>query len=104
MSKIGQRQKKNARLKEIQNARHRQEQEWLLHERKEKSLERLRPILILLWVLLGFLGAVVIGNENAVLIWAGLSGIGLIAAYYLYGLWLERQRGKLDAPSSDGNR
>ena len=104
MSKIGQRQKKNARLKESQNARHRQEQEWLLYERQEKSLERLRTLLIFAWLLLCFLGAVFIGNENAILVWAGLSGIGLIAAYYLYGLWLERQRGKLDAPSSDGNR
>jgi hypothetical protein len=90
MSKISQRRKQNVRHREIQDARHRQEQEWLLHEQKEKSLERLRTILIVLWVLLGFLGAVVIGDESGVLVWAGFSGFGLIAAYYLYGLWLER--------------
>lgn len=103
MSKIGQRRKQNVRLKEIQDARHRQEQEWLLYEQREKSLERLRTILIVAWLMLCLLGGFFIGNENGVLVWAGLSGFGLIAAYYLYGLWLERQAEKRSAPSSGGN-
>ncbi|HLF98061.1 MAG TPA: hypothetical protein VI457_13035 [Methylococcaceae bacterium] len=94
MSKIGQRQKQNVRLKEIRDTRHRQEQEWLLHEQRETRLERWRMILIFVWILLCFIGAYFIGNENAVLVWAGLSGFGMIAAYYLYGLWLERKAGK----------
>lgn len=96
MSKIGQRRKPNVHRKEIQDARQRQEQDWLFHEYKENSLERLRKTLIFVWILLCFLGAYFIGNENAVLVWAGLSGLGMVAAYYVYGLWLwlERQAGK----------
>lgn len=102
MSKIGQRRKQNARLQDIRDARHRQEQDWLRYEQREKSRERLRTILIFVWLLLCFLGAYFIGNENGVLVWAGLSGFGLIAAYHVHGLWLERRAGRRSSPSSGG--
>lgn len=102
MSKIGQRRKQNVRHREIQDARQRREQEWLLYEQQEKGLERLRTLLISAWLLLCLLGGVFIGNENGVLVWAGLSGFGLVAAYQIRSLWLARQAEKPHGPSSGG--
>jgi hypothetical protein len=93
MSKIGRRRRQNTRLKDMQDSRHRQEREWLLHESREERLERLRTILISVWLGLCLMGAFLIGDDNGVLVWAGLSGVAMIAAYYLYSLWLERRAG-----------
>ena len=94
MSKRNPNTRRHEKIYQIQDQHRRQELEWRYSEEAEAHLEKVRNVLISMWLGVCFVFAYFLREEQAVIVWAGGAAVLMVVAYQARSIWLSREMDK----------